>query len=120
MSSDVLNWINAIAAVASAIGTVGAVAVALWLARRDERLRLSIFVGTGGVIVQGGPARPVVDTSFGLVIMALLPLSVYTIALTTSLIHEDKALKPIMFALAALLSAELGWQIVRLVHKRRP
>jgi hypothetical protein len=55
---------------------------------------------------------------FGLVIMALLPLTVYIIALATSLMHEEKALKPIIFALLALSSAEVGWLIVRLVRRR--
>jgi amino acid transporter len=56
---------------------------------------------------------------FGLIVMALLPLSVYIIALTTSLMNEDKALKPIIFALLALLSAEVGWLIVRLSQKKK-
>lgn len=42
MSQQVLNVITAIAAIASAIGTVAAVVVALYLARRDERLRLRV------------------------------------------------------------------------------
>jgi amino acid transporter len=54
----------------------------------------------------------------GLVLMALLPFSVYIIALVSSLMHEDKAFKPIVFALVALLSAEVGWLIVRFINKK--
>ena len=56
---------------------------------------------------------------FGLVIMALLPFTVYVIALTSSLMHEEKALKPVAFAIITLLSAEVGWRVVTFIKKRK-
>ena len=56
---------------------------------------------------------------FGLILMALLPLSVYAIAMTAAFMNSDKALKPALFALITLLSAEVVWIIVRNVNQRR-
>lgn len=50
MEIETLSWINAIAAISSAIGTIAAVIVALYLARRDEMLRLRASVARGDVI----------------------------------------------------------------------
>jgi amino acid transporter len=50
---------------------------------------------------------------FGLLLMALLPLSVYAIAMTGAFMSTGKALKPLLFAIAALLSAELVWLAVK-------
>jgi amino acid transporter len=49
----------------------------------------------------------------GLIIMMLLPLSVYFIALTSAFINSGKTFKPLLFAIIILLSAELVWQVVR-------
>ena len=56
---------------------------------------------------------------FGLVLMALLPLSVYVLALTGAFLNSDKALVPALFALVALTSAELLWMIVQTKRKGR-
>jgi amino acid transporter len=47
----------------------------------------------------------------GLCLMTLLPLSVYVIAITAEFTVSKRA--PIFFAVAALLSAELGWRIIK-------
>ncbi|MDQ3277926.1 MAG: APC family permease [Bacteroidota bacterium] len=49
----------------------------------------------------------------GLALMALLPFSVYVIALTGAFLNMEKALTPALFALAALCSAEVVWQVVQ-------
>ena len=49
---------------------------------------------------------------FGLCLMILLPLTVYTIALTAAFTSEGAALKPALFALATLLTAEVIWRII--------
>ncbi len=49
----------------------------------------------------------------GLCLLILLPISVYCIALTSAFSIEGKMLKPALFALGALLSAEVIWQIIR-------
>jgi len=48
----------------------------------------------------------------GLCILILLPISVYCIALTSAFTLEGKMLKPALFALGALLSAEVIWQVI--------
>lgn len=58
-------------------------------------------------------------STIGLTVMALLPLSVYAMALTGAFLNSDKALTPALFALAALASAELLWQIAQAVNKKR-
>jgi amino acid transporter len=49
---------------------------------------------------------------FGLCIMTLIPFSVYAIALAGAFSEEEGALKPALFAVGALLSAEVIWQIL--------
>ena len=48
----------------------------------------------------------------GLCVMILLPISVYCIALTSAFTLEGKMLKPALFAVGALLSAEVIWQVI--------
>jgi amino acid transporter len=48
----------------------------------------------------------------GLIVMTALPLSIYFIALSSAFINSGKTLKPLLFAIIVLLSAELVWQIV--------
>lgn len=48
----------------------------------------------------------------GLCVLILLPFSVYCIALTSAFSMEGRMLKPALFALAALLSAEVIWRII--------
>ncbi len=55
----------------------------------------------------------------GLMLMALLPLSVYAMALTGAFLNSDKALVPALFALAALASAEVLWIAVQLKNKKQ-
>ena len=54
----------------------------------------------------------------GLIAMALLPLSVYAIALTGAFLNSDKALLPAIFALAALASAEIIWLLGQWRNKK--
>lgn len=54
----------------------------------------------------------------GLVLMALLPFSVYIIAMTGAFLNSDKALLPAVFAIVVLFSAELVWQVVKRRTKR--
>jgi amino acid transporter len=49
----------------------------------------------------------------GLIVMTLLPLSVYVIALTSAFINSGKTFKPLMFAIITLISAEVIWQGLR-------
>ena len=48
----------------------------------------------------------------GLCLLILLPISVYCIALTSAFSIEGRMLKPALFAVAALLSAEVIWQVI--------
>ena len=48
----------------------------------------------------------------GLCLLILLPFSVYCVALTSAFTLEGKMLKPALFALGALLSAEVIWQVI--------
>jgi len=48
----------------------------------------------------------------GLCLLILLPISVYCIALTSAFSLEGRMLKPALFALGALLSAEVIWRII--------
>ena len=48
----------------------------------------------------------------GLCLLILLPVAVYSIALSSAFLSSEKMLSPALFALGALLSAELIWQIV--------
>jgi len=56
--------------------------------------------------------------SFGLILMALLPCSVYIIALTGAFLNSGHSLVPVVFALLALLSAEAVYLLVKW-NKRR-
>lgn len=56
--------------------------------------------------------------TFGLVCMALLPFSVYALALTGALLNTEKALTPAAFALSALCSAEVVWLVVQWRNKK--
>ena len=55
----------------------------------------------------------------GLVLMTLLPFSVYFIAMIGSFLNSEKALLPAVFAMAVLLSAELVWQLVKWRNKKK-
>jgi amino acid transporter len=55
----------------------------------------------------------------GLIGMALLPFAVYILALTGALLNTERAFMPILFALGALLSAELIYRVIRFRHARR-
>lgn len=48
----------------------------------------------------------------GLALMALLPFSVYVLAMTGAVLNSEKTIKPLLFALATLASGELIWQLV--------
>jgi amino acid transporter len=52
----------------------------------------------------------------GLCLLILLPLTVYMIALAGAFTSDGQGIKPAIFAIGALLTAEVVWQIV----KRRP
>ncbi len=49
----------------------------------------------------------------GLCLMTLLPLTVYTVALTGALWSFGQGIKPAIFAVCALLTAEIVWQLVK-------
>lgn len=55
----------------------------------------------------------------GLVIMALIPFSVYYIALSGTLMNSEKAFKPLLFAFIALFSAEVIWLLIPKRNKVR-
>lgn len=48
----------------------------------------------------------------GLCMMALLPLVVYCIALTGALSSTGEGIKPAIFAICTLLTAEIGWRLI--------
>lgn len=49
----------------------------------------------------------------GLMMMALLPLSVYIIAIASAFLNTKQALVPALFAIALLISAQIVWQLVK-------
>jgi amino acid transporter len=53
-----------------------------------------------------------------LIVMYLLPLLIYSIALGGALAEEGSGYSGAIFALGAVLSAELGWQIIQIWKKR--
>jgi amino acid transporter len=53
----------------------------------------------------------------GLCIMYALPITVYALALGGAFASEGEVLKPALFAVGALCSAEVGWQVVRMLRK---
>lgn len=55
----------------------------------------------------------------GLCVMMLLPFTLMVIALSGAFLSSDRSLAMALSALGALLSAEVGWQIVRLFWKRK-
>jgi hypothetical protein len=48
----------------------------------------------------------------GLCLLILLPVGVYSIALSSAFLSSEKMLPPALFALGALISAELIWRII--------
>jgi amino acid transporter len=56
----------------------------------------------------------------GLCVLILLPIAVYGIALSSALSIESKMLIPALFALCALLSAEIVWRIIVWNKNRSP
>jgi amino acid transporter len=48
----------------------------------------------------------------GLCLFLLLPLTVYLVALTGAFISDGQGVKPALFALCALATAELAWQVI--------
>jgi amino acid transporter len=53
----------------------------------------------------------------GLVVMALVPLVIYSIALVGAFSESGNNIKPALFAVAALLSGEVAWQVIKRVRK---
>src|SRR5947207_14806112 len=53
----------------------------------------------------------------GLCVLFLLPIGVYTIALSSAFSLSGKMLTPALFAIASLLSAEVIWRIISLRKK---
>ncbi len=53
----------------------------------------------------------------GLVLLVLLPFGVYAVALSGAFLSSGEALKPALFAVGALLTAEVVWQAIRLQKK---
>ena len=58
------------------------------------------------------PFRIPLNTTF-LCIMLLLPVAVFTIALSGIFASEDTGISPALFAVGALLSAEILWQLIQ-------
>ncbi|HVM87054.1 MAG TPA: APC family permease [Puia sp.] len=50
---------------------------------------------------------------WGLMILYILPVAVYAIALSGALLSEEQKFLPAVFAIGALLSAELAWQVMK-------
>ncbi len=48
----------------------------------------------------------------GLCVMTIIPFGVYAIALTGAFSQQETTLKPALFAVSALLTAEIAWQII--------
>ncbi|HTE01736.1 MAG TPA: APC family permease [Mucilaginibacter sp.] len=49
----------------------------------------------------------------GLCVMTILPLAVYVVALCGALSSEEGGIMPAIFAIGALLTAEIAWQVVK-------
>ena len=49
----------------------------------------------------------------GLCVLILLPVAVYAVALSSAFMSSEKMLSPALFALGALISAELVWMVIR-------
>jgi amino acid transporter len=54
----------------------------------------------------------------GLCVMVLLPFAVYSIALSSAVSTETRVLTPVLFAMGALLSAEVVWRIIVWFRKK--
>jgi amino acid transporter len=50
----------------------------------------------------------------GLCLMTLLPLTVYTIAISAAFSSEGGSLTPVIFAIGTLVSAEVAWRIIKM------
>ena len=48
----------------------------------------------------------------GLIIFMLIPIGVYAFALSAAFIAMEQSFKPIIFAIACLVSAEIIWRII--------
>jgi amino acid transporter len=57
-------------------------------------------------------------STIGLCIMMIFPFGVFALAISGTLAEEGKTAVPALFALGALLSAEVGWQLIQW-RKRR-
>lgn len=55
----------------------------------------------------------------GLILMTALPLTVYIVALSGAVASEGSGIKPVLFAIGALATAELAWQLSRLNRHRK-
>ena len=55
----------------------------------------------------------------GLIIMSLIPLVIYSIALAGAFSESGNNIKPALFAVAALLSAEVAWQVIKRVRGKK-
>jgi amino acid transporter len=55
----------------------------------------------------------------GLCIMLIIPVIVFAIAVSGAFATEGKVLIPAVFALSALVSAEVAWQIISLRKKMK-
>ena len=55
----------------------------------------------------------------GLYLMMIIPFAIYIIAVTGALSNEEDSttIKPVLFAVAALCSAEIAWQIIQLRNR---
>lgn len=56
--------------------------------------------------------------TFFLCLMIVLPIAIYTIALIGVLSKDDSNVTPAYFALIALVTAEVGWQVIRWRSKK--
>jgi len=54
----------------------------------------------------------------GLCVMVFLPVALFGIALTGAFAEEGKMFMPAVFAVGALLSAEVFWQIIKIARKK--
>ncbi len=55
----------------------------------------------------------------GLVIMALIPLIIYAIALAGAFSESGDTVEPALFAVAALVSGEVMWQLIKIIKRRK-
>jgi amino acid transporter len=55
----------------------------------------------------------------GLCIMILFPAAVFVLALIGAFSSSERVTGPVLFAVGALISAEVVWQIIRLFHRKQ-